>query len=628
MKYLYIEQVDQVIADLTQFLTKSQKTDGRWSFCFESGTMTDAYMILLMKLLGRSDSRFTGSLLQRILGKQTRDGTWKLFQDEKEGNLSATIDSSLALLYAGVRDRRDPLMRKAREFILEQGGTGQAGSLTKVILCLLGHLDWFYLPKIPVEIFLLPSWFPVHFFDFVGYTRVHVAPILLAADREFSVKLPGKSAVSEWLPPVKKPGYPDNRDHIWTKEEIRAAFAHVSLSGKELHTRAVQWGERFMLERIEPDGTLYSYFSSTFLMIVALLALGYKKNHPVIQKAMKGLYSFVWKSGQKAHLQETTSSVWDTSLILYALQEAGMKPDHPVVRRGLRYLLQRQHTRSGDWVIRNPGVLPGGWGFSDVNTMNPDVDDTAACLRALAPSVRQVRHKIPWDRGLSWLLSMQNKDGGWPAFERNTDKAWLKLLPFKDGRPVWGDPSTADLTGRTLEFLGREMRWTINHPIVRRGWNWLYRHQRPDGSWFGRWGISGIYGTWAALTGMAAVRVPRNHPVVRKGIQWLLSIQNRDGGWGESCYSDLRKRYVPLRASTPSQTAWALDALISFHDKPTPAIQSGVKCLLSLLEKESWESSYPTGAGLPGQFYIHYHSYRYIWPLLTLVHYRKKYKSG
>lgn len=332
------------------------------------------------------------------------------------------------------------------------------------------------------------------------------------------------------------------------------------------------------------------------------------------------------KLKEGAHLQETTSTVWDTSLILYALQEAGMKSDHSAIKRGLHYILKRQHTKWGDWAIRNQGVLPGGWGFSDTNTMNPDVDDTAASLRALAPSVRSYQHHDAWVRGFQWLLSMQNRDGGWPAFEKNTYKAWLRFLPYKDvGRPVWGDPSTADLTGRTLQFLGTVMGWTTDNPIVRRGWSWLYHHQRCDGSWYGRWGIAYIYGTWAALTGLAAIGIPRHHPTVRKGIRWLLSIQNKDGGWGESCLSDVKRKYIPLKASTPSQTAWALDALISFYDQPTPEIQAGVKCLLRLLEQDGWETTYPTGGGLAGQFYIHYHSYRYVWPLVTLAHYRKKY---
>jgi sporulenol synthase len=621
----YLEQVEHAIHKLVNDLFCLQRPDGSWNFCFESGTMTDSYMILLMQVLGENNEKIRQSIIERILNRQTGDGTWKLFADEIEGNLSATIESSIALMYAGNKDPTDPQMIKAREFIRSRGGVAKAGSYTKVMLSLFGHRKWSEQPRIPVEFFLLPLWFPINFFDFVSYSRVHIAPILLAADRSYSVRLPRKELVSNWLNPLlpsSQSSEPAPLEHVSIHEAVQSLYPHFR---DRLHKKALQWGEQFLLQRIETDGTLYNYFSSTFLMIFALQALGYPKDHPVIQRAMHGLYSYYYELQSGGHIQLTTSTVWDTSLILHALQEAGVSDRNPVVKRGLRYILQRQHTVWGDWVIRNPCVLPGGWGFSDCNTIHPDVDDTTACLRALAPSVRHRKHWNAWKRGVDWVLSMQNRDGGWPAFEKNTYKAWTKLLPYEDGRSVWGDPSAADLTGRTLEFIGKELGWGLDHPVVRRACHWLSCHQRQDGSWYGRWGVSFIYGTWAALTGLAAVGVSRDHPMVKLGIRWLQLVQNPDGGWGESCYSDLEKRYVPLRASTPSQTAWALDALIAFHDQPTPQIQKGIERLLQLLDHEGWETTYPTGAGLPGQFYTHYHSYRYIWPLLTLARYRKKY---
>lgn len=617
-----LQAVDLAISKLVTQLKRWQEKDGRWSFCFENGPMTDAYMILLMRTLGSSNKKLQAGLVERLLAKQTAAGTWKLFADEKEGNRSATVEASLALLYAGAVQPQDERMQKAKQFIKRKNR--EIGSLTKVMLTLFGHMNWSDHPKIPIEFLLIPAWAPVNFFDLVGYTRVHAAPIMIAADRRFSVELPGKAAVSKWLPPECK-GVPDLPVQLWSQQEIFPAIIQPSFLRKELRRRALHLGEQFMLRRVEPDGTLYSYFSSTFLMIFALLSLGYPKHHPVIQRAMKGLEAFVCETDEGTHVQETTSTVWDTSLILYALQEAGVKVRDPVIQRGLRYLLQRQQNKWGDWALRNPGADPGGWGFSDVNTINPDVDDTAASLRALAPSIRRGEYQDAWKTGMTWLLSMQNADGGWPAFEKNTAKAWLKFIPFPDGKMVWGDPSTADLTGRTLQFLGSVIGWDQNHPVSRRAIQWLFKNQRWDGSWFGRWGITFIYGTWSALTALASVGVPRYHPVVEKGIRWLLSIQNKDGGWGESCQSDVKQKYVPLGASTPSQTAWALDALIAYHERPTAEMEAGVRCLLRLLNEDGWQTRYPTGAGLPGGFYIHYHSYRYIWPLVTLAHYKKKY---
>jgi sporulenol synthase len=620
------DRVEAMITSLTRRLIGMQEKDGCWRFCFESGVMTDAYMILLLLALGKNNDPLIPRLAGRIQAMQTAVGTWKQFPDEKEGNVTATLEACLALFYAGFRDPAEPVMKKARRFIREYGGARRVGSLAKVVLNLLGHESWRF-PKLPVELFLFPPSAPLSFFKLPGYTRVHVAPIMLAAERNFSVQLKRFRVMEDWLPrnPVMM-GTAGEFD--WQSAEWLWIQGHARLHG--WHEEAVRRGKQFLLERIEPDGTLYSYMTTTFLMVFALMALGDPIDRLRVKRAVEGLKTLAFPGKYGLHIQEATSTVWDTALVLYALQEAGLSSDHPAVKRGLQYLLSRQHTRFGDWSVSNPGVEPGGWGFSDVNTLNPDVDDTSACLRALAPSVRDGKHRSAWKKGVTWLLSMQNRDGGWPAFEKNLDNQWLKLLPhlvYRDVRTVWSDPSTADLTGRMLEFCGRHLGWTTEWFEVRMAWDSLIRQQRSDGSWFGRWGVCHIYGTWAALTGLAAVRVPRDDPAVDKGLRWLLSIQNKDGGWGESCASDIHKRYVPLHFSTPVQTAWALDALIAWHDKPTPEIRAGISRLLHLLERPGPERDYPTGAGLAGQFYVNYHSYPWVWPLLALVHYRNKYRE-
>jgi sporulenol synthase len=177
-----------------------------------------------------------------------------------------------------------------------------------------------------------------------------------------------------------------------------------------------------------------------------------------------------------------------------------------------------------------------------------------------------------------------------------------------------------------LEYLGNTAGLTVKHSFVRRAVEWLLKAQEQDGSWYGRWGICYIYGAWAALTGMLAVGQSRTDPAIVKAVAWLARIQNPDGGWGESCESDRLKRYVPLTYSTSSQTAWALDALVAYHDKPTRAMERAADFLLLAIHRSDRSSQYPTGAGLPGQFYFYYHSYPYIWPLLALSHYQTKYR--
>lgn len=629
-------QVDQAISRLSDALSRSQSNDGSWRLCYENAVLTDAYMIIVLRTLEIEDEPLIRGLRDRLLATQYEDGSWRAYPDEREGHLSATVECYYALLYSGYSRPEDPPMAKARTFILAKGGLHRvSGLMTKVILASTGQYPWPSGFKVPLESLLLPASFPVSFYDFSGYARVHMIPALLLADRQFSIRTsrtPDLTELAEapsserWTWSDSTPDRGASRELQSLLEQIGKGIATLGGVPAQLHEEAAKRAERYMLERIEPDGTFYSYATSTFLMIFALLAIGYDKRHAVILNAVQGLKSTICGAATPFFVQNAPSAVWDTALLSYALQEAGHAADSPMIRRSAAYLLAKQHRKPGDWIVHNPNAMPGGWGFSDSNTINPDVDDTTAALRAIRslagtdPSYREA-----WNRGLNWLLSMQNKDGGWPAFEKNTDREWLTLLPLLEAKSSATDPSTPDLTGRTLEFLGNYAGLGVRHAFVRRGADWLIGHQEKDGSWYGRWGVCYLYGTWAALTGLTSAGIRPDHPAVRKGANWLTEVQNDDGGWGESCESDVRMRYVPLGASTPSQTAWALDALIAVHASPTPAIDKGIERLVGLVREENRFAAYPTGAGLPGVFYSHYHSYGYIWPLLALAHYRRKY---
>ncbi|WP_199622667.1 squalene--hopene cyclase [Paenibacillus alkalitolerans] len=626
-------KVESEMNRMIELLHRDQSPDGAWRYCLESGPLTDAYMIILLRVLQIDDEDFIRELTARISGIQNKNGAWKLYHDEEEGNLSASIEAYYALLFSGYYRKTDKNMQAAKHFILSKGGIPEASTLTKVMLALTGQYPWPRHLLIPVELLLLPQTFPIHFFDFVGYARVHVAPILVCADRKFVIKTDDTPDLSDLFTEKSTNVNPDKANSISNESRsilhlIRQGIKNLPILPRHIHSIALRRAEQFMLERIEPDGTLYSYFTSTFLMIFALMALGYPKDSHVISRAITGLKTLTCRTNGHIHVQNATSTVWNTALLSHALQEAGVSTASPIIQKAGVYLLSRQHRKYGDWVQNNPHVLPGGWGFSDINTINPDVDDTTASLRAIRRlGSTDATYRDAWNRGLHWLLSMQNADGGWPAFEKNTDKRILTWIPIDGSKSTSIDPSTADLTGRTLEFLGKEAGLTIHHPIVERGVRWLLMNQEKDGSWYGRWGISYVYGTWAAVTGMAAVGVSPYHPSIQKAVRWLLKIQNADGGWGESCRSDMEKRYVSLGVSTPSQTGWALDALISVFKEPIQAIDRGVLFLTESARKQDWTTSYPTGAGLPGGFYFHYHSYRYVWPLLALSHYKKKYMN-
>ncbi|MGC4377074.1 prenyltransferase/squalene oxidase repeat-containing protein [Fictibacillus sp. Mic-4] len=602
-------------------LLRLQSEDGSWRFCFENVILTDAYMIIVMRMFEWKDETLMKRLVSRILSKQERDGTWKAYPDEKTGNLSATLEAYTALLYSGYVQPHSPMLKKAERFIRENGGIKKSGLLTRVFFCFNGLYPWPDVPINPTILFSLPKGSPLNFYDFTSYARAHFAPVMLGIHRKFTM-------INRWTPDLSHLNVNHKPSTLWEDLQDHYPGPKWQMKANRPLTSTDRLAEDYILDRIESDGTLLSYATSTFLMVYGLAAIGYEKDSPTIVRAIEGLISLQCKINGHIHIQNSPSTIWDTSLVNYALLSSGISPSHPQMKKTLLYLLKKQQTKPGDWIIHNRHALPGGWGFSESNSMHPDIDDTQAALRTLKRySPYSSKVKRSYKKGLHWLLSMQNRDGGWAAFEKNTDKKWLSRLPIENAEDTLTDPSMPDLTGRTLEFLGNYEDMKLDHPIIKSAVQWLKKMQKKDGSWYGRWGICFIYGTWGAITGLRAAGTPIQDPSIQKGIKWLTAIQRLDGGWGESCESDIYKKYIPLSYSTVVQTAWALDALISVHPYPTEAIESGIDFLLNKENYTYEKTHYPTGEGLPGIFYMIYHSYSYIFPLLTLSHYYRKYKN-
>ncbi len=618
--------LSNAIQKLIEELRNRQSNDGSWRFCFETGTLTDAYTIIMLRNLEQQDSEWLiERLVERILTRQQPDGSWTLYPDQQPAHLSSTVESYFALLYSGYTNQHEPHMKRAKQYIRENGGLAKAGPFTRAMLALNGQIPWPPLFNVPIEAILLPRTSPINMYDIVGYTRIHLVATLIASNKKYSRKTSQTPDLSH-LHTTRSPNEWDTNDTRLILDAIKYEIANLLDKPKNIRKTAYQKAEQYLLDRIEPDGLSFSYMTSTFFMIYALLSLGYKKDDPTIQHAINGIKNQVCLTTDHAHIEFATSTVWDTALISHALQKGGVPSWDPLLEASGAYLLSRQHVLHGDWSFNNPYTAPGGWGFSDMNTFLPDVDDTSAALRAIKSYAQHnPTYGHTWSRGVDWVLSMQNDDGGFGAFEKNTNKTRITLLPFPDAGRVLLDPSTADLTGRALEFLASDANLLSPHPTIDRAIQWLERHQESDGSWYGRWGICYIYGTWAALTGFIAAGVSPYLLSVTKAVKWLESIQNDDGGWGESCQSDTEKKYVPLGASTLSQTAWAVDALTAVSDTQTSALQRGVHYLLTHLDRGDWTTTYPTGAALPGDFYIYYHSYNYIWPLLALSNYRNKF---
>ncbi|WP_260286279.1 squalene--hopene cyclase [Peribacillus aracenensis] len=605
--------VDQFIRD--------QSDDGSWQYPFETGIGTDCHMIILLRTLEINDEAFIKELVERIAGKQQKDGSWGLFYDEGKGNLTSTVEAYYALLYSGYRDRDDPDIQAARRFILANGGATEVHMFFKVLLALTGQCEWPPFP-IKIEVLLIPDSFPINLFDFSMFGRTNIIPLLILANLGFSRRTLRSPDLSDLYLKKENRFFTEDPEFRSVIDSIQKGIKGLKDYPGNLRELALNRAEQYMLDRIEPDGTLCNYFGSTSMMIFALLARGYSNTHPVITRALQGLKEMTCRIDGELHCQYATATVWNTTLISYALQESGIPYSSNTVQKANRYILSRQHVKYGDWVIHEPDLLPGGWGFEDMNTIHPDIDDTTAALRAIRTlAIERVDCRQAWDRGISWLISMQNNDGGWAAFEKNVNKKILNLLPIEGGKDLLIDPSTVDLTGRTLEFFGNYTHLDFHHPMVKRGIRWLLKNQESDGSWVGRWGVY-IYGAWAAVTGMVAVGISPKHPAIQKAVNWLKAIQNQDGGWGESCKSDIENCYVPLGESTRTHTAWALDTLISAAAEVTPDIKRGAAFLVDGKEKD-WAKAYPKGRGMAGAFYINYHCYEYVFPLLALAHYQK-----
>ncbi|WP_075981737.1 squalene--hopene cyclase [Bacillus massilinigeriensis] len=625
-----MQKLDIVMNEIVQKLRDNQSTNGSWGYPFETGISTDAYMIILLRTLEIHDEELIKELSKRILSKQGENGSWKLFADEDgEGNITSTVEAYYALSYSGYYNQTDDRLRKAKDFILSNGGLRKAHMFAKIMLALTGQYRWPSFFPVPVEVILLPTSFPINFYDFSVYGRANLTPLMILASKKFQIKTKKSPDLSDLIVHREEDDFFHWRDTQGVRKLFRlleTGIKNIIGLPQAIHSKAIHRAKEYMLNHLEKDGTLYSYYSATFLMIFALLSLGHPKNDPIIIRAVDGLKAMKCSIHGHPHMQYTTAHVWNTSLISFCLQNAGLPSNDPMIEKAHQYLLTRQHNRFGDWSIHNPGVLPGGFGFSDINTINPDIDDTTASLRSIfRQKSSHPLYRDAWKKGLKWLYTMQNDDGGWPSFEKNVDKRFLNQLPIEGGKFLLLDSSSSDLTGRTLEFIGTYTKLSKDHTIIRRGVQWLLKNQELDGSWYGRWGICYIYGTWSAVTGLRSVGLSSTHPSIQKAVNWLKNIQNDDGGWGESCKSDIYNSYIPLGSSHLTQTAWSLDALISASNVVTSEIEKGVSFLLNNIHRDEWMDSYPVGQGMGGGFYIHYHSYRYIYPLLALSNYKNKF---
>ncbi|MCP9985677.1 squalene--hopene cyclase [Streptomyces sudanensis] len=600
-----------------------QDAEGWWKGDLQTNVTMDAEDLLLREFLGIRDDATTEAAALFVRGEQRADGTWATFHGGP-GDLSATIEAYVALRLAG--DPPDaPHMARAAAWVRARGGIAASRVFTRIWLALFGWWRWERLPELPPEMIYLPPWFPLNVYDFGQWARQTIVPLTVVSAKR-PVR-PAPFALDELHTDPRRPDPPRPLApaHTWDGLFQRldgALRRYRRVAPRALRRAAMNAAARWIVERQENDGCWGGIQPPAVYSLIALHLLGYDLGHPVMRAGLDSLDRFAVRREDGARMVEACQSpVWDTCLATVALADAGLPPDHPALVRAADWLLAEQVVRPGDWAVRRPGLPPGGWAFEFHNDTYPDIDDTAEVILAL----RRVRHPDPArvdaavERGARWTLGMQCRDGAWGAFDADNTSRLPNRLPFCDFGEVI-DPPSADVTAHVVEMLAHEGR--ARDPRTRRGVAWLLAEQDPRGSWFGRWGVNHLYGTGSVVPALTAAGLPAAHPAIRRAVAWLESVQNDDGGWGEDLRSYRDEEWIGRGASTASQTAWALLALLAAGERDSAAAARGVAWLARTQREDgSWDEPYFTGTGFPWDFSINYHLYRQVFPLTALGRY-------
>ena len=507
-------------------------------------------------------------------------------------------------------------MRDAATFIREAGGLEQARVFTHIWLALFGAWPWDDLPALPVELVLLPRWIPLNVYDFACWARQTVVALALVLAYRPQRPLPFSiGELSSGAPPAPAP--PRSRSERWLVRLDRLLRAYQRRPWQPVRRLACARAERWIVRRQEADGSWGGIQPPWVYSLIGLHLRGYPLDHPVLRAGLDGIEGFMIDDGVVRRLEACQSPVWDTALAVIALADAGLPGDHPALLAAGDWLLREQVLVPGDWSLRRPGLAPGGWAFEFANSNYPDVDDTAEVVLALRRIAHPDSEGLAWalDRGVQWLIGMQTSDGGWGAFDADNTQRLARALPFCDFGEVI-DPPSSDVTAHALEMLALVGRGDTE--VAQRGLRWLCAAQEPDGSWFGRWGVNYVYGTGAVVPALAAAGLPQSHPAIRRAVRWLEEHQNPDGGWGEDPRSYDDRAWAGRGESTASQTAWALLALHAAGER-SEAMEHGVAWLAQTQREDgTWDEPQYTGTGFPSDYYINYHLYRLIFPVMAL----------
>ena len=622
---------DEAITRSQSYLLSEQRPEGYWIGELLVDVTLVADMVAFYHWWGKVDREWERKAIHHIFSKQLPDGGWNIYP-HGPAEVNATIKAYLALKLAGI-PTTDPRMLKAREMARNLGGVPRMNTFSKLYLALIGLVTWDHVPTIPCEVLLIGTWFHVNFWEMSNWSRAMIVPLAIInhfrPTRPVGVDLDELYPNGKWeLDEPLRPRYFDfslRNMFLWL-DRLHKLAEWVSRRGLHpFRKEALKRSEQWMLERFEGSDGLAAIFPAMLNALIALIALGYPDDHPEVIRAHRELTKLMHFTEDTVRIEPCFSPVWDTAIVSICLRESGVPANHPKMVRAAEWTMEKEIRFRGDWIHKNPvDVEPSGWVFEFANKWNPDVDDTAMVILAL----RQVATDNPArrdecrERAIRWMMTFQCKDGGWAAFDKDCTKSILEKVPFADHNAML-DPECADITARILELLGYE-GWDPNHPQIRRGIAYLKSQQEADGSWYGRWGVNYIYGTWQVLRGMRALNWNMQEPWLVRGAEWLRKVQLPDGGWGERCNTYDDPIFKGAGPATPSQTAWAVMGLCAMGNPEDPALRRGVEWLIrNQNEDGSWTEDEITGTGFPCVFYLKYDMYRNSWPLLALATYRR-----
>jgi squalene-hopene/tetraprenyl-beta-curcumene cyclase len=595
-------------------LLARQHPDGYWKGALDTNVTMDAEDLLLREFLGIRRAEETRLAAAWIRSQQRPDGSFATFPGGP-ADLSTTLEAYLALRLAG--DPADaPHLARAAACVRELGGVERTRVFTRIWLALFGLWPWEALPALPPEAILLPPSFPLNIYDFGCWARQTIVPLLVVAAHRPVRPLPfGIDELRTGAPPPPLPPLSTWGGRLARLD--RALHLYERRPWRRLRRHALALCEQWILRRQEADGGWGGIQPPWVYSLLALHLQGYPFDHPVMARGIAGLEGFLLVENGTRRLEACQSPVWDTALAMLGLADAGLPRGHPALVRAADWILAREVRVRGDWAVRRPALGPGGFSFEFANVNYPDVDDTAEVVMAL----RRVAHPEPArleaavQRAVAWVLGMQCRDGGFAAFDADNTRALCRALPFCDFGEVI-DPPSADVTAHVIEMLAAE--GLADSAAVARARAWLARAQEPDGAWFGRWGANYVYGTGAAVPALVAAGEKPSAPALRRAAHWLGSVQNPDGGWGEDLRSYRDPAWRGRGDSTPSQTAWALLALLASGERGA-AVERGIDWLARRQRSDGgWDEPQYTGTGFPGDFYIAYETYRLVFPLMAL----------